>query len=219
MSISHEICPNTRMDEIDGKCEFVESFFVREDDLKVRRVKCKDDTIDVGVTLFKYVGVIMSSDEFEKLRDDNAYESARKKLSLKAPDGHLVVPEVVPKTFSNKKWEPFPKNYGASIVAGTADNCNVVVLETADKSFVVVTTKMIERGQQLWYPPLPRPPEPDSSSEEESESSSEEESEEESDSSSDDESDSSSDDESASSTDDESDSSSDEESGQGSGGV
>ena len=25
MSISHEICPNTRMDEIDGKCEFVEN--------------------------------------------------------------------------------------------------------------------------------------------------------------------------------------------------
>ena len=201
MSISHEICPKTRMDESDVECEFVESFFVKEDGLKVRRVKCKHDTIDAGRTLFKYVGVIMSSEDFEKLPADNAYESARKsarkKLSLKAPEGHLVVPEVVARTKSNKRWEPCPKNYGASIVAGTAENYNVEVVETADKSFVVVTTKMIVRGEQLFYPPLQRSAESedDSDSSSESSSSSSSESPSESESSSDNESEDSSDEE------------------------
>ena len=172
VSISHEICPNTRMEESHSPPDFVVSYMTKENGVQVRRVKCGDDKIDTGVTLFYYSGETMSSDDFDKLDDSIYQESACKKLSLKSPDGHLVVPKVVSKTWTHKNWLPLVGNYGASIGVGTAENCNVVVMEAMDKSFIVVTTKKIEAGEQLWHPPLEEIPESDSSSEEESDSSS-----------------------------------------------
>ena len=86
MSISHEICPNTRRDEIDTKMNFVKIFTAKEEGGNVRRVKCGDEDINTVVTLFYHLGDSMSPDDFEKLDDNNYYESTRKKLSLRSPD-------------------------------------------------------------------------------------------------------------------------------------
>jgi hypothetical protein len=219
--ISHEICPNTRMEEIhpstlEHPSTFVESYMTKENGVRVRRVKCGADQIDKDVTLFYYYGDIMSSDDFAQLDDSNDEESARKKLSLKSSGGDLVVPRVMTSVVKNKNWMPLVTNRGASIRVGTAENCNVVVMEAMDKSFIVVTTKNIEAGEQLLYPPLEEIPESesDSESDSDSDSSSDSSSEEESDSSSEEESDSS-EEESDSSSDSSSDDESEEESGGG----
>ena len=177
MHISHDICPKMRMDEIAKRKEDFVTVFKSKDaaNIPVMNVKCGKFAIEKGTTLFKYDGEAMSSKEFERLKDGDPHDDARKRLSLKSKDGCLVVPLVVSHNITTKNYMPSPGNHGACIRVGTSETCNVEALQAKDKSFIVVTTKYIEAGEVLNYPPSEQESGSDSDSEEESDSASEEE--------------------------------------------